>query len=134
MVILGHMRPMVIAAPSARPVPVFCYHGLTALTPWLLTQLKDVTEMARKLTRDYDEDEDKPKLFLKIGDLHEMQSASIEEVMKVIFEGLDIGFMAIYEGTDGEVLSGVLFEHLSIVLARMSLRARFLACGEMQFD
>jgi hypothetical protein len=99
------------------------------LTPWLPTQLKDVTEMARKLTRDYDEDEDKPKLFLKIGDLHEMQSASIEEVMKVIFEGLDIGFMAIYEGTDGKVSSGVLLEHLSIVLARMSLRARFLTCG-----
>jgi hypothetical protein len=95
----------------------FCYHYLTALTPWLPTQLKDVTEMARKLTRDYDEDEDKPKLFLKIGDLHEMQSASIEEVMKVIFEGLDIGFMAIYEGTDGKVSSGVLLEHLSIVLA-----------------
>ena len=85
--------------------------------------------MARKLTRDYDEDEGKPKLFLKIGDLHEMQSASIEEVMKVIFEGLDIGFMAIYEGTDGKVSSGVLLEHLSIVLARMSLRARFLTCG-----
>ncbi len=92
--------------------------------------------MARKLTRDYDEDKDKPKLFLKISDLHEMQGASIEEVMKVIFKGLDIGFMAIYEGTDGEVSSGLLFEHLSIVLAQMSLRACFPTCrvSGTQFD
>jgi hypothetical protein len=123
---------MVIAAPSARPFPVFCSHCLTASTPWLPKQLKDVTELARKLTRDYVEDEDNPKNFLKISDLQEMQGASIEEVMKLIFEGLDIGFMAIYEGTDGKGSSGMLFEHLSIVLARMSLRARFPTCGVLR--
>jgi hypothetical protein len=64
--------------------------------------------MARKLSRDYDEDSNQPKLFLKISDVHEVQGLSIEEAMKIIFEGIDIGFMAIYEGTDvGDVSSGI---------------------------
>ena len=62
--------------------------------------------MAQKLSRDYDDD--KPRLFLKISDVHEVQGLSIEEAMKIIFEGIDIGFMAIYEGIDGaEVSSGI---------------------------
>ena len=71
-------------------------------------QLRDVAEAVLKFSRGYDEDAHAPKQILKISGVQESEGSGVEDVLKVIFRGLDVTYMALYEGNDGQVSDAII--------------------------
>jgi len=71
-------------------------------------QLKGVAETVLQFSRGYDEDAYAEKRILKISSVQESEEDSVEDVLKVIFRGLDVKYMALYEGHDGQVSDAII--------------------------